>query len=419
MARCISLSIPCVEKTATTSVQAPAFSYKIFNSVAAIDAASWDSVLPESHTLLHRSYLKALEESGGDEMGYRYLVIERNRNPVGVGFFQIVTFKGSNVANPPPGADASRITKILASLKSVLVKMISGVRADLLVSGNTFITGEYGFYFSPEMKSNDELLKAVTEGIDTIVAQSSQKISGFLVKDFYQNKKDWTEGLKANGYLEFSVNPNMLLDIRPSWNTFDDYLGDMASKYRTRMKKAQKRAAGVTIREMDADEMQQRLPEMSALYDEVVDEADFKLLKLDISHIVKMKHELGGRFGVIGFFKDDALVTFISYFLHKETLVAGYMGLKHAVNQEYDLYLNVLLKLAETGIAKNMKQVVYGRTAMEIKSSVGAVPQPMRLYLKHRSPAINFMMRRVVPFLSKNPEWTLRSPFKESSSLPE
>jgi len=394
-------------------VQASAFSYKIFSSITAVDSALWNSVLPENHLLLNHSYLKAMEESTGSEIGYRHLIIERNRIAVGVGFFQVLTFKGSNVVIPVPPADATRMTKIVASVKSLMAKMISGFRANLLVSGNTFITGEYGFYFIPEFQKDTDLLKAVNDGIEKIATESEQKISGFLVKDFYQNDNTWAEGLKKNGYLEFLVNPNMLLDIRPTWNKFEDYLGDMASKYRTRMKKAQKRASAIAIREMDAAELQQRMNEMSALYNEVVDEADFKLVKLDISHLLRQKQALGEKFGVIGFFKDEELVTFISYYIHERDLVAGYMGLKHTINHEYDLYLNVLLKLAEKGIEQKMKHVVYGRTAMEIKSSVGAVPQPMYLYLKHRSPAINFIIKRAVPFLSKNPEWTLRTPFKD------
>jgi hypothetical protein len=394
-------------------VQESAFSYKVYNSIAEVDALLWDSILPADYLLLSRFYLKALEESAGSEIGYRYLIIEQHRAAVGLGFFQVVTFKGSNVVNAAAPADANWLTKTGNFFKSLLTKAISGVRADLLVSGNTFITGEYGFYFTPELKKDPLLLKAVDNGIGQIVAESKQKISGFLIKDFYQNDKAWIDGLKSSGYLEFKVNPNMLLDIRPEWNTFDDYLGAMASKYRTRMKKAQKRAAPLFIREIESYELEQRLQEMSALYDEVVDEADFKLAKLDINYIVKLKKELGDQFGVIGFFKGEELVTFISYYLQERDLVAGYMGLKHAINQEYDLYLNVLLKLAETGIRKRMKQVVYGRTAMEIKSSVGAVPHPMVLYLKHRSGIINFVMKLVVPFLSKEPKWTLRTPFRE------
>ncbi len=394
-------------------MQAPAISFKIYKTAAEIDSGIWDSLLPAGHLLLNRGYLLSLEHSTGSEICYRYLIIERNQVPVALGFFQVLTFSGSNVVNAETSAKATWTSKITSAFKSILVSAIKNIRVNLLISGNTFVTGEYGFYFSPEFKNDAALSKAVNDGIGKIIAQCDDKISGILVKDFYESDKTWGEGLKENDYLEFLVNPNMLLDIRPNWIKFEDYLGDMASKYRTRMKKAQKRAAPITIREMDAPELQQRLPELSALYDEVVDGADFKLAKLDIGYIVKLKNELGEKFGVLGFFKGEELVTFISYYLHERDLVAGYMGLKHAHNQEYDLYLNVLLKLAEKGIEKNVKQVIYGRTAMEIKSSVGAVPRPMYLYVKHRSPIVNFIIKRVVPFLLREPEWTLRSPFKD------
>lgn len=394
-------------------VQASEFSYTIFKNAAEINAAQWDALLPADNLLLQREYLQSLEHSTGSEICYRYLLIEHNRQPVGLGYFQVISFKGSNVVNAAVPADAPWTKKLTAALQTVVVRLIRNVQMNLLVSGNAFVTGDYGFYFTPGFKKNPAVLQAVREGIDKIIAQCDDKISGMLVKDFYNTEKAWIEGLKAEGYLEFLVNPNMLLEIRPAWNTFEAYVGDMASKYRTRMKKARKRAAEIAMREMDAAELEQRLPELSALYDEVVDEADFKLAKLDIGYIVKLKKQLGEKFGVIGYFKGGELVTFISYYLHERDLVAGYMGLKRSLNHEYDLYLNVLLTLAETGIEKKMRQVVYGRTAMEIKSSVGALPHAMSLYVKHRSPVINFIIRRIVPFLSENPEWTLRSPFKE------
>lgn len=415
MARCASLTLPLCQKAENLNASAAIFSYKTYNSIAEVNPALWDALLPADNLLLSRSYLQALEASTEKEVTYRYLIIEKNNLPAGLGFFQVIRFKGSNVVNPD-AKENNFLAKAGSALKSLVVKAISGFQMHLLVSGNTFITGEYGFYFSPELQMEKDLLQAVNDGIEYIIAESTVKISGILIKDYYEQNKNWIEQLKKSGCLEFRVNPNMLLDLRPSWRKFDDYLGDMASKYRTRMKKALKRADGITVREMEADELEQLLPQMSALYNEVVDEADFKLAKLDVSYIVKLKKELGARFGVIGFFKENELLTFISYYLHERDLVAGYMGLKHALNHEHDLYLNVLLKLVDVAISKKLQRVVYGRTAMEIKSSVGAVPHPMYLYVRHRSAVVNFIIQRIVKYLSKEPEWTLRSPFKEDAS---
>ena len=47
------------------------------------------------------------------------------------------------------------------------------------------------------------------------------------------------------------------------------------------------------------------------------------------------------------------------------------------------MYLNMLFDMAFYGIENQFKKVVFARTAMEIKSSIGAKPYKMNIYLKH------------------------------------
>ncbi|HXH19047.1 MAG TPA: hypothetical protein VNJ07_08175, partial [Chitinophagales bacterium] len=405
MGRCISATFPCTEKAHPVLSNTSAYTLRISNTIAEVNAAQWDDLLPASHLFLSRSYLRSLEESTGSEVQYRYLMIQQNHLPVALAFFQIIHFQGSNVERDGWHGEKTIIARAAHAFRKMVVAVVNKISLNILVSGNAFVTGEYGFYIVPEAKADFSLLLAIQEGMEKIISENEKKISGILVKDFYGNSKSSVEELKHAGFLEFRVNPNMILSIKPDWKSFDDYLGSMASKYRTRMKKALKRAEPLTIREMNADELRQCLPQLSSLYDEVVDEAAFKLAKLKIEYIVRLKKELGEKFGVIGFFRNDEPVTFISYYLHENDLVAGYMGMRRALNHEYDLYLNVLLRLAETGIRRKMMQVVYGRTAMEIKSSVGAVPHPMYLYVKHRSPLVNFIIKQTVRYLSREEKW--------------
>jgi hypothetical protein len=80
--------------------------------------------------------------------------------------------------------------------------------------------------------------------------------------------------------------------------------------------------------------------------------------------------------------------------------------------KEHDLYLNILYKLVQQAIYLKVYKLQFGRTAMEIKSSVGALPQHMFLFVKHVCPIRNFLVHTAVKNLSKNPEWTIRIPFK-------
>ena len=56
---------------------------------------------------------------------------------------------------------------------------------------------------------------------------------------------------------------------------------------------------------------------------------------------------------------------------------------------------------------------VYARTAMEIKSSVGAKPEPMHMYLKLTNSFANALLKQVFMFMIPSQEWEERHPFKK------
>ena len=61
----------------------------------------------------------------------------------------------------------------------------------------------------------------------------------------------------------------------------------------------------------------------------------------------------------------------------------------------------MLIEFIHWGIGKNARRVVMGRTAMEIKSTLGALPVPMSTWVHIRlplaMPVIRWMIRRSPP----------------------
>jgi len=75
--------------------------------------------------------------------------------------------------------------------------------------------------------------------------------------------------------------------------------------------------------------------------------------------------------------------------------------------------MNILMDLVKDGINQRAKSVYYFRTALEIKSSVGAEPHDMTCYFKHTRPLLN----KLVPYLFNSfvpqQSWKQRHPFKD------
>jgi hypothetical protein len=68
--------------------------------------------------------------------------------------------------------------------------------------------------------------------------------------------------------------------------------------------------------------------------------------------------------------------------------------------------------MASFGIEHQYKQVIFARTAMEIKSSVGAKPHHMSLYLKHTNSVFaNTILKGIVKYANPVRDWDERHPF--------
>jgi hypothetical protein len=64
------------------------------------------------------------------------------------------------------------------------------------------------------------------------------------------------------------------------------------------------------------------------------------------------------------------------------------------------------------GIENNFSSIVYARTAMAIKSSVGAKPTKMFIYMKHTNWIMNTLLKYIFKLMNPKQNWEERHPFK-------
>ena len=77
------------------------------------------------------------------------------------------------------------------------------------------------------------------------------------------------------------------------------------------------------------------------------------------------------------------------------------------------LYLNMLYNMTEYGIENGFEKIIFGRTALEIKSSIGAIPVNMSGFIYHNNKLINKYIEYIFKKLEPAAEWQMRHPFKE------
>lgn len=402
------------ERKPALVAETPTYRHRYFRSIH--DAGSdWDRVAPATDIFLQRPYLSILEKNPPLGMRFGYLIFYRDTDPVGVALCQIKYFKGDDNIQ-----EQERPTKdpcFFTSLSAWFKRRVAGqLAADILICGNMLLTGEHGFWFkagsiSPEASA--ELLQQALANVVATMEFEGNRIPVTLVKDLAPQRGPERDFLAQKGYTEFCIQPNMVMDL--PYAGFDDYLSAMSTKYRTRAKRAFKKANGIEKRELGLADIQRELPRIYALYSEIARNAGFNMVDLNENYIPALKRELPEQFRLFAYYLDGKLIAFFTTLRNYDELDAHYLGLDKHLNHEHQLYLNILYDIVRAGLDAGAKRIVFARTALEIKSSVGAVAEELYCYLRHQNSLANKFTGKLLDYLKPVEEWQPRHPFKHGA----
>ena len=114
------------------------------------------------------------------------------------------------------------------------------------------------------------------------------------------------------GYHQFVVQPTMLMDIQSSWDTLNDYIGSLRSKYKVRTRRTFKKLKGVEKVDMDLDLLVKWSERMHEMYKSIATQASFNLFILDKLYFHSLKKELNDKCKVIGYFLNGNMIGFFT-----------------------------------------------------------------------------------------------------------
>ena len=393
-----------------TGTESTAIEISLFDTIDSMPESDWLRFIPATNPLLQPQYLRLLEDTQQGEMQFIYALVHKSDRLIGLCYFQIVRFKGTNLVPYFPAITGSSFIDRIKTFGVGLSKnIVAKIDMPLLVSGNLFITGEQGLYFLSDIT---ELEKSfyLSRTIDHILKERPA-IKATLLPDMYEPSGDFDAAFLKNNYQRIYVEADMSMTIPADWHTFDDYLKAVSSKYRIRAKKIFQNSQAIIGHEMDAEEIETQLDRLYKIYKKVADKADFNIAKFPKSYFIEEKRLSPDMYKVFGYYLDGKLVGFMSLFILPNKTEVHYCGIDYSINNDYSLYQRMLYDIVRYAIENNLRKLHFGRTAPEVKSTIGAIPHPMYGYLKHRDPIINSIMGIFTGRL-KPREYTLRSPFK-------
>ncbi|MCH2042602.1 MAG: GNAT family N-acetyltransferase [Saprospiraceae bacterium] len=400
----------------TYALPTEGYSVHVTHSIKSIQKI-WDALAPKHNLFLQSDYLNALEDFPPAKMSFNYLIFYFNQKPIGIGYTQNFKVKVEESINQKeePKKSGCMLKGIVSAFKNWLTKR---VEFNILIAGNLLLTGEYGHYF-PGMKE-EQAIEVMREGVSLLhkkLEKEGSKIQLLLFKDFLIQSKSTTQDLVANAYHKFKIQPCMYLPLPSEWKTEEDYLSAMSSKYRVRARRAAKKGKNIIKKELTLDDIAVNQERIFELYKSVADNAGFNAFLLHKDYFWALKKYLGDRYKLIAYYLDGKLVAFYTAIFSGDEMEAHFLGVDEAFNRPNQIYLNILYDLVRMGIYHQVKLVDFARTALEIKSSVGAIPRDMHCFIKHRSSFSSTVIKLLFKYLNPEEKWEQRRPFKDKSLL--
>ncbi|KAF2510119.1 GNAT family N-acetyltransferase [Flavobacterium zhairuonense] len=377
------------------------YSFQIYNRTSSLPS-EWNSLAAEN-IFLTREYLEVLENSCPVNMICHFIGIFEDEKLTGIALTQFLFAEKLE-------SFGERDQCLKTSVRNFAFKNFA---SHVLFVGNNMLTGQNAFAFSKNAevsKAVKTLHKAINQ-LKKDLRTSGKKVHITSIKDFTAAEIKPLQAEFKNNYT-FSTQPNMIFEINENWKTEQDYIDALSKKYRDQYKRARKKSEGIIKKKMSLADIKQYEDVIYDLYFHVAKNAPFNTFFLARNHFSFFKEIMKDNFLFYGYFLDEKLIGFNTLIKNGNVMDTYFLGYDENLQREKMLYLNMLYDMIAYSINQGFKAIVFARTALEIKSSVGAKPLKMYGLITHSNALINHNIAKLFQYLEPKTEWQERNPFK-------
>ncbi len=373
------------------------YTYQLFTSIQSLPN-HWDSIA-QANIFLSIKYLEVLESAAPANIKCQYIGIFNHEELIGIALAQFIDLSHLETYG-------ERDKKLKTWVRNYLFSQFS---SKLLFIGNNMLSGQNAFAVK-DQTSITEILQTLKEAAFDINQNFKIHLTSF--KDFMPSDHSYFDQPAFKKDLKFTSQPNMIFEIKPSWTHEDDYVKALTKKYRDQFKRSRHKSLGIEKRMLTLEEIHDQQEIIYDLYLHVAENAPFNTFYLPKNHFYVLKEKLADDFMLYGYFMEGKLIGFNTLIKNRKSLDTYFLGYDDKIQKEKMLYLNMLYDMIACGISLKFENIIFGRTALEIKSSVGAIDTPMFGFMQHSQPLINQFLGRIFNFLEPKTTWKKRSPYK-------
>lgn len=329
---------------------------------------------------------------------HQFLVLNNGVQPQALAIIQQATVYLDNAPEK-----LSLQNKVARTLQCYLTNK----KVTIAVCGNLFLSGNYGVFIKDGIESS-RIYEHIAQEMKSLRTQ--KKASVFFLKDFNQEELENTSGVGAYQFQPFFVEPNMRLKL--VWRDFNSYKEALRSKYRVKINKADTKSTLLTVKSFEALDIKAHKPRLQELYSNITDKALFKTVDMNLDTYVFLKERFRESVFLNTYWYQNVIVGFAAAFNVNKVLHAHFIGLDYTLNKELSIYPRILNDYVRMGFDSGCEEVNFGRTSSEIKSTLGAQPEDLLCYVRHRRTIANFCFKPLVRQL-KMTKYKQHTPFRK------
>ncbi|MEO7979064.1 GNAT family N-acetyltransferase [Flavobacterium sp.] len=377
------------------------YSFEIYNS-ASLLPLGWNA-LAVQNIFLTREYLGVLENSSPINMICHFIGLFEENQLVGIVVTQFLFAEKLQ-------SFGERDKCLKTSVRNFAFKNFA---SHVLFVGNNMLTGQNAWSFNKGINKS-KAIKTVHKAINQLkndLKEKGKKVHITSIKDFTETEIKPLQSEFKNNFT-FSTQPNMVFEINKNWESEQDYINALSKKYRDQYKRARKKSDGIVKQKMSLSDIKNYEDVIYDLYFHVAKNAPFNTFFLARNHFSFFKEIMKDDFLLYGYFLNGELIGFNTLIKNGNVMDTYFLGYNENIQREKMLYLNMLYDIIAYSINQGFKEIVFARTALEIKSSVGAKPIKMYGLITHSNSVINHNIQKLFDYLEPKTEWQERNPFK-------
>jgi predicted N-acyltransferase len=225
------------------------------------------------------------------------------------------------------------------------------------------------------------------------------RVSLVVFKEFMHNYRGAMTELRRNGYTRVPSLPSTRLSI--DYANFEQFLNKGLSKSARRdLRRKFKSAESFAPIEMQAvTDVTPYLDEVYPLYLQVFNRSTLQFEKLTPDYFSRIGREMPDRARFFIWRQNGKAIAFNFCLAHGDELWDEYLGMDYAVALDLHLYFLTLRDVIDWAMKNGFKWYCSGGQGYEPKLHLHCSLMPVDLYVRHRWPFANAIMRKVLPLL--------------------